>query len=61
LLDNREGIVRAAGRAAPALAAEASLASRTKRLKRDVAAKQPIVAEGDSWFNLPDIPRFPRR
>jgi lysophospholipase L1-like esterase len=51
------GAERSAKLAAPALAAEASLAAKSNRAKTAAtAAVQPaIVAEGDSWFNLPDI------
>jgi hypothetical protein len=50
------GAERSAKLAAPALAAEASRAAKSKRAKAATAAAQPtIVAEGDSWFNLPDI------
>ena len=54
------GIERSARAAAPALAAEASVAAKSGRLttrkrKTAVAAQPTIVAEGDSWFNLPDI------
>jgi lysophospholipase L1-like esterase len=50
------GAERSAKLAAPALAAEASHAAKSNRAKAAGAAAQPsIVAEGDSWFNLPDI------
>jgi hypothetical protein len=51
------GAERSAKLAAPALAAEASHAAKSKRAKAAAGktAQPAIVAEGDSWFNLPDI------
>jgi hypothetical protein len=51
------GAERSAKLAAPALAAEASHAAKSSRAKTaaTAAALPSIVAEGDSWFNLPDI------
>ena len=60
------GIERAARASATELAYQASLSVRTVRFGALAAAMdamaapaRPLLAEGDSWFNLPDLPLVP--